>query len=200
MFSVRLTIGTLPRTPKAGAEGFEHARGEAGGDAPQARVEPFLGRRILAVEPDRQASAGLDRPGDLGERPARVGGVMEHADREDEVENGIGQGQVEKVGLDDANVRQPCAQRGGLVDGRAQVNADDPSPMAAGQTGIATAAAAAVEHELARKIGGLDPRLDLKRCLVLLAARHVVAVPLPAEALCIRVAGKPRYSPNDRIA
>ena len=125
---------------------------------------------------------------------------MEHADREDQVEGGIGQGQIEKVGLDYANVRKPCAQRGRLVHGRAQVNAEDPSPMAAGQTGIATTAATAVEHELARKIGWRNARLDLKRCLVFLAARHVVAVPLPAKALCIRVAGKPRYPPDDRIA
>ena len=191
--------GNAAEDTQPGAKGFEHTRGEPGCDASQARVEPFLGRRVLAVEPDRQASAGLDFPGDLGERPARVGRVMEHADREDQVEGGIGQGQVEKVGLDYANVRKPCAQRGRLVDGRAQVNAEDPSPMAAGQTGIATTAATAVEHELARKIGWRNARLDLKRCLVFLAVRHVVAVPLPAKALCIRVAGKPRYPPDDRI-
>ena len=72
--------------------------------------------------------------------------------------------------------------------------------MAAGQPGIATAAATGVEHELARKIGWGNARLDPERRLVFLVARHVVAVPLPAKALCIRVAGKPRYPPDDRIA
>ncbi len=71
--------------------------------------------------------------------------------------------------------------------------------MATHETGIAAAAAAPVEDELTRKIGGRDARLDLKRGLVLLVTRHIVTVPLPAKALCITVAGKPGYPADDGI-
>ncbi len=72
--------------------------------------------------------------------------------------------------------------------------------MAAGQPGIAAAATAPVEYELARKIGRSDTGLDLKRGLVFLVTHHVITVPLAAKALGIRVAGKPGYTRSDRIA
>ena len=126
---------------------------------------------------------------------------MQHADREDQVEDALGQRQVEQVGLDDHDVGQLGAERGGLVDGRAQVDADDPGAVAAEQPGIAAAAAAGVEHELAgKRRPGATPGLDLKRRLVFLGAGHVVTVPLPAEAGGVRVAGQPRNAADDRVA
>ena len=44
------------------------------------------------------------------------------------------------------------AERGGLLDGGAQVDADDPCAVAAEQPGITPAAAAGVEHELAGQV------------------------------------------------
>ena len=81
----------LPSDAQACAAQLEHARREPRGHGAQAGVEPLLGRRVLAVEPDGQAAAGLDLAGDLGERPARVGRVVEDADREDQVERAVGQ-------------------------------------------------------------------------------------------------------------
>ncbi len=92
------------------------------------------------------------------------------------------QRQVEQVGLDEGDVRQVGAECGGLLDGRAEVHADDPSAVPAREPGVPSAAATGVEHERARQFARRHPGLDRKRRRVLLVPRHVVAVPLPPEA------------------
>ena len=148
--------GDAAHGTQAGAEGLEHSRGQSGRDGAEAGVEPFLGRRVAAVEPDGQTSSRLDPPGDLMERTARVGRVVQDADRVDQVEGPLGQRQVEQVGLEDHDVRAASAERGGLVDGGAQIDADDPGAVGTEQPGVAAAAAAGVEHQLARQVARVE--------------------------------------------
>ena len=72
--------------------------------------------------------------------------------------------------------------------------------MTAEQAGIAPAATAAVEDELAGKRRRSDARLDLKRRLVFLGAHHVITVPLPAEAGGVGITGQPWNAARDRVA
>ena len=130
--------------------------------------------------------------------PARVGRMMQDADRVDQVEGFLGDRQVEQVGLDDRDVGQPVAERGGLLDGGAQVHADDPGAMAADQAGVPAAAAAGVEHEPARQVARRDPGLHPERRLVLLGPHHVIAVPLASEARRVGIARQPGNPPDDR--
>ena len=93
------------------------------------------------------------------------------------------------------------AQRGGLRDGRAQIDADHPGATGTGQAGIAAAAAAGVKHQTTRQIARrMTPVLTLKRRLVLLGPRHVVTVPLPAETggVGIRKTRQPGNPVDDR--
>ena len=99
----------LPRCPESGAEGLEHPRWQSSRDGPEPGIEPFLGGGIASVQPDGQPTAGLDPSGDLGECAARIGRMMQDADRVDQVEGFLGDRQVEQVGLDDRDVGQAGA-------------------------------------------------------------------------------------------
>ncbi len=190
--------GIPPSAPKPGAEGLEHASGHSGRDGAEAGVQPLLRGCVAAVEPDRQTPSGFDLSGDLPKSAARIGSMVQHADRIDQVESPFGQWQVEQVGLDDRDVGKMGAQRGGLDDGRAQIDADQLGAVGTNQPGIATAAAARVEHQLTRQVARRYPGLDRKRRLILLGPHHVVAVPLPAEAGGVRISGQPGYAVNNR--
>ena len=78
--------------------------------------------------------------------------MVQDADRIDQVEDSLGQRQVEQVGLEDHDVVQRGARAVRLGDGRAEIDGDDPGAMDSQQPGIAAAAAAGVEHELPRQI------------------------------------------------
>jgi len=101
LFRVLLRTGMAAEArPRATHNGFEHPGGKGRVVPPRgsAEVDPLLGRDVLAVEPDGQAAARLDsRAATWAERPARVGAVVHHADREREVELPLGQGEVEEV-------------------------------------------------------------------------------------------------------
>ena len=73
------------------------------------------------------------------------------------------------------------------------------APVEAQQPSITAAAAAGVEHQPARQIGGRDSGLDEERRLVFLGPGDVVAVPLPAEARDVTFAGKPGNAAIDGI-
>ena len=154
----------------------------------------------MPVEPDRQPTPRLDPP----RRPRRTRGAGRGCGASTPIEKTtskrrLGQRQVEQVGLDDRHVGQPGAERGGLLDGRAEIDADDPRPVPPTQAGIPTAAAAGVEHQPARPaLAGSMPRLDPERRLVLLGPHDVIAVPLPAEAGDVGIAREPGNRSDDR--
>jgi hypothetical protein len=66
------------------------------------------------------------------------------------------------------------------------------------KTGVAAAAAARVEHELAPQCLRIDTCLDSEDGLVFLGARDVVTVPLVAETGGVELAGKPGNAIDDR--
>ena len=72
--------------------------------------------------------------------------MVQDADRVDQVEGALGDRQVEQVGLNDQDVGEPDAQLGGLLDGGAEVDAEDAGAVAADQAGVSAGAAASVEH------------------------------------------------------
>ena len=94
----------------------------------------------------------------VGERPARVRTVVKHTNRECEVELRLRQGQVEQVGLNDRDLGQISAERGGLLDGRAQVHPYDARSMPAEQPGVASAAAPGIEAALAPRYPDRESR------------------------------------------
>ena len=175
---------------EAGAGGFEEPGGHAGGGEAQAGVEPFLGGGVAAVEPDGEAAAGFDEAGDLSEGAAGVGAVVEDADGEDGVEGTFLEGEVEEVGLEDGDVGEVGAEGCGFFDGLAEVDADDGGAVLAEQAGVAAAAAAGVEDELAGEGGGIPAGFDAEDGVVLGGAGDVVAVPLAAEAGDVGFAGE----------
>ena len=181
------------------AERLEDPGGQAGRDAPEARVDPFLRWRILAIKPDRQTTAGLDPPSDLAKGPSRVGTVVQHADREREVEHRFGQREPGQIPLDDRHARKPLAERFGFLDRRAEVDPDDPRPVPGREQGITPAAATGVEHQLPCQVASVDSRLDPECRLVLLVPGHVIAVPLPPEAGDVPLPREPGDVPAGRV-
>ncbi len=125
---------------------------------------------------------------------------MQDADRIDQVEAPLGERQVEQVGLDDGDVGQIVAERGGLFHGGTEVHAEHSSAMAADEARVSTSAAAGIEHQLAGQFVGRHAGLDAESRLIFVRSHHIVTVPLAAEAGCIGVARQAGDFFDDREA
>jgi hypothetical protein len=120
--------------------------------------------------------------------------MVQDADGVNQVEGRLDERQLEQVGLNDQNVGKLATKCSRLLDGCAQVHADDAGAMRAEQTCIPATPAARVEHEPPGQASGRYACLHLKCLLVLAGPHHVVPVPLTPEARSIRIgqARKPR--------
>ena len=65
--------------------------------------DPLDGRPLPTVDPDRDASPGLQKRGEPEEGPARIGGMIEHSDRVDVIELTRGKGRPEQVAPHDGD-------------------------------------------------------------------------------------------------
>jgi hypothetical protein len=139
---------------------------------------------LVAVEPDDQPAAGAQGPDQLLHRQARELQMVDHPDREGDVERLPLRQVVETAALhlDSGKAVQDIARRGegqlGVVDRQHPTRTVSGRPEA-----VATHSAAGVEHVPAREVLGpqrFDPAAELH---LVVQEEAVVAVPLEAETL-----------------
>ncbi len=87
--------------------------------------DPFKRGALAVVDPDRDPPPRLEEAGEFEERPARVGGVVQDAERIDLVERPRGERRPEQVGLRDRDGGEVGREVAGRLDRAAQVDTDD---------------------------------------------------------------------------
>ena len=136
---------------------------------------------LAGIDPDRDPPAGLQERGQSEEGPARVGRVVEHADRVDVVERAGRERQPEQVTPDDGDRSDAGGQLGGREHGEAQVQADDqPRPHARRDPQVAPHPAPAVEDDLALEVRLRQPGSIAEGRTIFLGPEDPEPVPLQA--------------------
>ena len=158
-------VGLRPGKPLRG----RGATGRAP-DRPAEDREHLVDRTGRDPGGDIGAAVGPQHPGDLGDRPRRIGREDHAEDRDDDVERRVGHGQGQRV-ADEQLEREP-RRRGALLghadEPRRGVHADDVGAAGGGEQRAVAGAAGDVEHALAgarrrhRDDGGRH-RLELRR-------------------------------------
>src|SRR5262245_58991804 len=135
------------------------------------------------VNPGRDRPARFDVFDQRIEAPARIGQVMEHADRERVIEAPL-QRQTIYVSLNDVDVGQISRVEMGGLDRHAQVYSDHVtrSPQTR-EPGVAALAASAFEHDLVADIIPGDRRDPIQKLSLVMLLDMIEDKPLSAEIL-----------------
>lgn len=145
---------------------------------------------VFAIEPDGELAIWFHALRNFVERLARLGAVVHHADAEGEIERVFSERQLGEIALEDGDIGHVGAERARFFDGRAEVDTDHLGAEAAEQVGVATAAAAGVEHEFSGKLSRVDAGFYGENRFIFFVAGDIIAVPLPAEAGGVSFAGE----------
>jgi hypothetical protein len=131
------------------------------------------------VNPYGDASARFEECGQAKERLARIGRVIEYADRIDMVEASTRKWQTKQVGSHEGHLGQIRRQLSRGHNRLAEIETDDQfRPQLGRDTQVAPHAAATVEHALAPKIGRRQPSPIEKRRPILVWPQDAEPIPL----------------------